>query len=48
MAAQIKSRMKSQPVANNNTKGTKLTAGSNVSIYHILYFHYIMLYYILN
>lgn len=31
MAAQIKSRMKSQPVPNNNAKGTKLTAGSNVS-----------------
>ena len=31
MASQIKSRMKSQPVNNSGPKGTKLTAGSNVS-----------------
>jgi hypothetical protein len=31
MAAQIKSRMKSQPINNNAQKGTKLTAGAAVS-----------------
>jgi 50S ribosomal subunit-associated GTPase HflX len=32
MAAQIKSRMKSQPINNNAQKGTKLTAGAAVSL----------------
>jgi hypothetical protein len=32
MAAQIKSRMKAQPVNNAAPKGTKLTAGSAVSL----------------
>ena len=41
MAAQIKSRMKAQPVANNNAKGTKLTAGANVCLLYLYYFYFL-------